>query len=224
MGGQSIKVVATSDLHGYLPVIPECDLLCICGDIVLTSIQNHKHFTESWLLTGFKKWCEEAPCDKVLFIAGNHDIWFNKEFMTTNFPKEGKVTYLQDELYTYKGKTIYGTPYCQIFGNWAFMLPPKELEETYSKIPENLDILMTHDQPRGYGDVLLQEVWWNDGSNIGNKQLATAVLEKQPRYMFVGHLHSTTHQCVKIGETRRYNVSISDEYYNPVYSLLKLEI
>ena len=40
----------------------------------------------------------------------------------------------------------------------------------------------------------------------------------------LNNLHSTTHQCVKIGETRRYNVSISDEHYNPVYSLLKLEI
>ena len=230
MDGKNIKVVAISDLHGYLPEIPECDLLCICGDLVPLNVQANSRKTRKWLIDEFKPWCESLPCHKVLFIAGNHDIYFeNLDFMEAQFPKDSKVTYLFNEEYKYQSKngkiySIFGTPYCQIFGNWAFMLPSKELEKAYSKIPENLDILMAHDQPRNYGDVLLQEIWWNDGSNIGNKQLAAAVLEKQPRYMFVGHLHSTTHQCVKIGETRRYNVSLKDEYYDPVYSPLKLEI
>ena len=45
MDGKSIKVVAISDLHGYLPEIPECDLLCICGDLVPLNVQANSRKT-----------------------------------------------------------------------------------------------------------------------------------------------------------------------------------
>ena len=150
--------------------------------------------------------------------------------MYSVFPKDGKVTYLFHEGYVYtsrEGKeySIFGTPYCKIFGNWAFMDNDERLTELYKSIPENLDILLTHDQPYGWGDVLEQLITpWADSSHIGNQPLAKAILEKQPKYLFCGHLHSTTHNCVEIGETNRYNVSIKDERYDPVYDPLVLDI
>lgn len=222
MDGKNIKVVAISDLHGYLPEIPECDLLCICGDLVPLNVQANSRKTRKWLTEEFKPWCESLPCHKVLFIAGNHDLHFeNLDFMKAQFPKDDKVTYLFNEEYSYQSKngkiySIFGTPYCQIFGNWAFMLPSKELEKAYSKIPENLDILMTHDAPFGISDILLQKEYYT-GEHIGNKPLAKAILQKAPKIVCHGHLHSTSREFEELGYSKVVNCSIKDEYYNPIY-------
>lgn len=73
----TMKVTALSDCHGLLLPIEEfkpCELVCICGDISPLSIQaNHKKMRK-WLIKEFKPWCESLPCDKVIFIAGNHKI------------------------------------------------------------------------------------------------------------------------------------------------------
>lgn len=149
--------------------------------------------------------------------------------MHSVFPKEGKVTYLCQELAIHTSEDgedfkIFGTPYCKQFGNWAYMEPTERLEELYKDIPNNVDILLTHDQPYGYGDIVLQHTYWNTGESIGNKPLLEAVLMKQPKYMFCGHLHTSTHDCVNINTTKRYNVSIKDENYEVAYEPLYLEI
>lgn len=229
-----MKVVALSDLHGtLLPVedIEPCELVCICGDISPLNIQANHHKMRKWLINEFKPWCESLPCDKVIFIAGNHDhIATNVDFMYSIFPKDNKVTYLFHKEYTYKSKEgkeykIFGTPYCKLFGNWAFMEMDSKLEELYSDIPENLDILLVHDQCFGYGDVLeIGSATWADGTHIGNKPLTKVILEKQPRYLFTAHLHTCSHECINIRDTKRYNVSIKDERYDPVYDPLVLDI
>lgn len=100
------------------------------------------------------------------------------------------------------------------------------LEEIYSKIPKDLDILITHDQPYFYGDILLQEDCpWATGEHIGNSALAMAIINETPRYQFNGHLHSCDHNEIIINEkTVHYNVSLKDESYQPVYEPLYLNI
>ena len=124
-----------------------------------------------------------------------------------------------------KEYSIYGTPWCQVFGRWAFMAPDTVLKEIYSKIPKDLDILITHDQPYGYGDILLQEDCpWANGEHIGNKMLLEAIGKRRPRYQFNGHLHSCSHEAIDIDGTIHYNVSLRDEKYQPVYEPLYLDI
>lgn len=203
----------------------------ICGDISPLNIQANDRKMKKWLVGTFKPWCEALPCDKVFFIAGNHD-WValrDSEFMRAVFPMDGKVTYLYHEKVSYVSKEgkeykLFGTPFCKQFGNWAFMEEGDELAKLYTAIPYDLDILLSHDQPYGYGDVILQEIYWNEGRHIGNKPLLEAVFVKQPKYMFCGHLHATTHECVEIIQTKRYNVSLKDEYYDMVYKPLYLDI
>ena len=175
----------------------------------------------------------DLPCDKVIFIAGNHELTFPNHYNDYKqlFYNDSKVTYLCHEEYTYKGSDgkeyfIFGTPYCKEFGNWAFMLPEGELSKMYLDIPSGLDILITHDQPYFYGDVLLQEDCpWATGEHIGNSALVTAIISQAPRYQFNGHLHSCDHNEIIINEkTIHYNVSLKDESYQPVYEPLYLEI
>lgn len=220
-----------SDLHGDLQYVEKCDLVLICGDSVSLRDQTYYQSCKKWYRKIFKPWAESLACDKVLFIAGNHECGMegHEDEWYEMFPKDSKVTFLFDDLYTYnhdgKEYRIYGTPWCKEFGNWAYMASDENLKELYSQIPENLDILITHDQPYGYGDILLQsDCPWADGSHIGNKLLAEEVLKKQPKYMFVGHLHSTDHSCVNINNTKRYNVSMKDENYRSAYEPLYLDI
>lgn len=223
-----------SDLHGYLPPVEsfdEFEAAFICGDFSPLKIQANDRKMRKWLTTEFKTWCESLPCKKVFFIAGNHDYIAYRDlgFMYDHFRNDSKVVFLCDDLVEYESEggktyTIYGTPWCKQFCNWPFMAQDEELTRLYLSIPNDLDILLTHDQPYGFGDVILQDIYWNNGEHIGNKPLAEAVFMKQPKYMFCGHLHSTDHDCIQIGETKRYNVSLKDEYYEPIYKPLYLEI
>ena len=227
-----IKICAISDLHGYLPKIEPCDLVLICGDIVGLHAQRYPKSCKKWYIDLFKPWVNELPCDKVLFIPGNHEVGMegHEEEYKKLFGPYDKATVLFHESYEYLGSDgetykIFGTPYCKIFGNWAYMYPDDTLRQAFSEIPENLDILITHDQPYEFGDILLQEdCHWADGSHIGNKPLLEAILAKQPRYQLNGHLHSCSHEKIMINNTSHYNVSMKDEKYNIVYEPLYLDI
>lgn len=70
-----ISICAISDLHGYLPKVEPCDLVLICGDIVPLRIQERTKDSYKWFSTEFKEWAMDLPCDKVIFIAGNHKIF-----------------------------------------------------------------------------------------------------------------------------------------------------
>ena len=226
-----MKICAISDLHGYLPELKPCELVLICGDSVPLEYQASSKKTKKWYDTTFRKWAGELPCDKVLFIAGNHELHFpgKKIIYESLFSKDDKITYLCHSEYIHKSKDgkeykIFGTPYCKQFMNWAFMYPNEELEKIFKNIHNDLDILISHDNPYGYGDIVLQECPWADGSHIGNIPLAKAIEEKQPKYQFNGHLHSCEHSLIMIGNTKHYNCSIKDEQYNPVYEPLYLNI
>ena len=226
-----MKICAISDLHGYLPELKPCELVLICGDSVPLEYQASSKKTKKWYDTTFRKWAGELPCDKVLFIAGNHELHFpgKKIIYESLFSKDDKITYLCHSEYIHKSKDgkeykIFGTPYCKQFMNWAFMYPNEELEKLFKNIPNDLDILISHDNPYGYGDIVLQECPWADGSHIGNIPLAKAIEEKQPKYQFNGHLHSCDHSLIMIGNTKHYNCSIKDEQYNPIYEPLYLNI
>lgn len=226
-----LKICVISDLHGYLPEIEPCELLLICGDIVPLRIQNRTNDCYKWFSNEFKEWATNLQCNKVIFIAGNHELTFpyHYDHYKNLFNNDNKITYLCHEQYIYKGLddkeySIFGTPYCKQFMNWAFMSTDEYLRQIYKGIPNNLDILISHDNPYGYGDILLQECPWADGSHIGNIPLAEIIKEKQPKYQFNGHLHSCDHSLIMIDNTKHYNCSIMNENYTPIYSPLYLNI
>lgn len=221
------KICCISDLHGYLPKdIEPCDIVLICGDISPLNMQFNAMLMSIWLDSEFKQWAFSLPCKKVLFIAGNHDAFFEGRYdlVKKMFPNEDKVTYLCDELYNFEGLEIWGTPFCSIFGTWPFMRNPYFLREHFKLIPEGVDILMTHDAPYGVSDVLLQKTAWCTEGHIGNPELREAILEKSPKYNVHGHLHSTSHEWERLGATMVTNCSLNDEYYEVKYAPIYFEI
>ena len=219
-----MRLCAFSDMHGQLDFkVEPCDIVLIGGDIVPLKIQNYTAESEEWFKTVFIPWCNNLPCEKVVFIAGNHDFFLMRhpDRMRLMLQDQDKITYLDCETFEYKGKVIYGTPLCKPFGRWAFMPPYEEQEEKYNrhlKIIGKIDIILSHDAPYGISDVLLQkDCWWADGTHIGNKALRNFIDEAKPSLVLQGHLHSCEHSKTSHNGTDVYCVSLLDENYEMVY-------
>ena len=179
-----MKIVAISDLHGNLPTIEEVAIIyCIAGDIIPLNIQSNDRKCRKWLKEEFIPWANNLPCSHVVLIAGNHDFVFQrmeKEAIDAIF-EGSKVIYLENSGVQLEGLNIFGTPWCHQFGRWAFMTDDDALAELFNDIPENVDILLTHDAPYGTSDILFQNTAWNIGEHIGCVPLRDAIIEKKPK-------------------------------------------
>lgn len=51
-----MRIGATSDLHGVLPAVEECDIFLICGDIMPLNIQLNMPKSRLWLQNTFIPW------------------------------------------------------------------------------------------------------------------------------------------------------------------------
>lgn len=235
-----MKIAAISDIHGHLcKDIPECDVLCICGDILPLQVQRNVVRSVSWLCQDFKPWVESLPCKYVIFIAGNHDFVFETlgpkagrrpyevmlEIFGESHLKNSKLIYLRDENVIIDGIKFYGTPWCPELKNWAFYKGSSELIDTFLNIPIDTDILLTHCPPK-YGNV---GVVLQDGMNymrdFGSEEL-TSVLVDRPfiKWVLSGHIHSGEHNITKYGTINLVNVSIKDENYKVNYKPFIFEI
>lgn len=234
-----MKIAVISDLHGNLISYPseywkelwECEVLFICGDTLPLMIQFDMNKSKKWLIEKFKFWALNLPVEKIYIIGGNHDAWFerNENIARDLFSEQEKITYIKNNLVehissqdgnTYK---IFGTPYCHIYGRWPFMRDESILKEKFSQIPNNIDILFSHDAPYGTSDICF-EGWAADGKHKGCPALRDAILEKQPKYCCHGHYHSSNHNEEILGETKVYNTSILDEEYKIKYKPLIIQI
>ena len=148
------------------------------------------------------------------------------EFLST-MQKEnyiGNFEYIDDN-----GNSIlfYGTPWCHQFGNWAFMASDEFIKNKYEKIPNNIDILITHD-PFSLGTVGTIQEGYYTGEQAGNKVLTDTIihLENPPKIVFSGHIHTGNHNLDtfsiankdgKVNTIKFMNVSLLNEDYNHVY-------
>lgn len=228
-----MKLAIISDLHGNLPdyyeAFEDVELLLICGDLIPLDIQGNILESKKWFLNKFKPWVYSLSVKKCYFIAGNHDFLAerNPDWMKEHFPITIKVSYLCNETatYFYKDKTykIFGTPYCHLFGNWPFMRDYPTLEKYYSLIPNNCDIVISHDAPAlaGLGTIHQGD---RQGTEAGNYLLSDYILQKKPKYFFGGHIHSGEHSLQEYEGIKLANTSIVDENYNLTYNPLIIDI
>ena len=226
-----MKLCAISDLHGQLEVtIDPCDILCICGDIVPLNYQVDINKSDKWFKQVFIPWCQELPVEQIYLVGGNHDFFLqNRDHLINEYLIGTKIIYLNNASAEYldentgKVYTLWGSPDCHIFGNWAFMYSPETELEHFARMPKNVDIVLTHDAPYGVSDICMEEAWWNKGEHIGNPELTQIVVEQSPKLLLHGHLHSTNHDVEMLNDTKVYNVSILNEQYKIAYNPLYLD-
>ena len=249
-----MKVLALSDIHGYLPEINEqVDIVIIPGDIVDLYYQNSTNKSIAWFSREFVPWALNLKCERVIIIAGNHDFFFQRivenyyrnRVVMYDDPKDQinyiesysatvvsdelilpkKIVYLQDTSYKFGGKTFYGTPWCPELSRWAFYKSSDDLREAFSRIPEGIDVLITHSPGKHVNDtgVSLQKY---DRPEYGSAELTNAIdnLKNKPKWWFVGHIHSGNHTVTNYKGINVVNVSIKDESYDPVYGYNIYEI
>jgi predicted phosphohydrolase len=211
------KIGSISDLHGNLIEIDPCKVFCICGDIVPLLIQANYNKSEEWFVTQFFPWINSLPCERVIFIGGNHDFYlektgYNRMRDLLNEYTNGKGIYLEDSGLIYDGIYFYGSPRVEHLSGWAFN--SEDLHE-FNNIPD-CDILLTHTPPRvndvGYSPYFKQ--------NWGCQKLADIIGNRKIKYALSGHVHEGNHSFNEYKGTQVANVSYKNEFYIPYYPVL----
>lgn len=221
-----MKIAVSSDWHGRKPlskdrkVIESCNMLLLCGDIF------EQHYHNEKIINYFK--CLHEKGIKVVMTPGNHD-WqiYRGELTRHQLLSEYGIELLVDNWIIINGISIYGTPWSPEFCNWAYMRSEEDLKLLFDHIPIHLDILLSHTPPMDLNskiDSCIPKLYYTQPDHIGSSAMYDAIVRKQPRYAFCGHIHSGDHNEVNIGNTRCYNVSYVGENYEPTYDIKVIEI
>lgn len=197
-----MRIVAISDTHNlhHQLEVPVGDLLLHAGDVSIKGTEEE--------VQDFLSWFAAQPHPYKVFIAGNHDFYFEHKSsaqIQAILPKG--VHYLNEELIEIKGLKIWGSPITPIpRRQWAFNKTRGEaIQQHWDLIPEGLDILMVHGPPKGILDTIL------DGSMVGCENLRQTLQHKKPKVMLCGHIHENRGQR-QVKETLFINASSVDRY------------
>ncbi|MGD8305109.1 MAG: metallophosphoesterase [Ignavibacteria bacterium] len=212
-----MKIDAISDLHGYKPTLAGGDILIIAGDLTASDVEREYDDFLSWL-------CNQDYAKKII-VAGNHD-----QFLQDNpdwfADRDDSIEYLCDSGTEIEGLKIWGSPYTPWFDGVnplcsAFMKPDYELEQHWEKIPDDLDILITHGPPWG---ILDQTIGRSRVINCGSRSLLHTIYHKDPKCHIFGHIHEQGKKNLTFNDTIFLNCSIVNEQYEPVHDAWIMEI
>lgn len=200
-----MKIVAISDTHCRHKSVklPTGDLLIHAGDISYRGM-----LTE---VVDFLDWFAKLPFAHKIFIAGNHDFYFEKAspLAIKSIIPEG-VTYLKDSGITINNINIWGSPVTPWFHDWAFNRHRgADINKHWKLIPPDTNLLITHGPVYGLLDTVI------NGSHVGDKDLLRRVDEVRPAAHVCGHIHEA-YGHLKRGSTRFVNACVLNETYELV--------
>lgn len=210
-------VVAFSDNHNHLPVLPAGDVLVCAGDAT-------RHGTAEEVKS-FLGWFTSQPHQHKVLVGGNHDDEMEAEHFASMVAGTG-IHYLLDQEVTVAGLRIYGSPHRPVpeelaarkQARWsAFRTLEVWAEHAWRDIPEGLDLLITHVPAAGILDTR------RTGRSDGSQALLEAIERARPRFHIFGHVHRTGGQTHHGLHTVHVNVALCDDDYNLVRSPIVLE-
>ena len=204
------KIVVISDTHGqHLGMqIPDGDILIHCGDFC-----SHGRYIDA---LRFVNWFGTHPHKHKIFIAGNHDLYFEQGNLSDidSFLRmmPAGVHYLQDSGIELEGLKFWGSPVQPTFFNWAFNRDRGErIKKHWDLIPQGTDVLITHGPPYKICDTAPA----GNGlyKSVGCADLLNATLKIQPKLHLFGHIHFSGGTNLVTPKTIFANASICDEEY-----------
>lgn len=203
-----MRLVFVSDTHNRLGRIsvPDGDLLIHCGDFTMRTEAKtpEQHLGQ---VEQFNRELGALPHPLKVVVAGNHET----PFETMNAEARAlltNATYLQDELAVIGGLRIYGSPWQPEYRKWAFNLPrdSQELADVWKRVPDHVDILVTHGPPKGILDRT------PDWPTVGDAFLLERVLQVRPRIHCFGHVHFSAGVLERDGITFVNAASLNEKY------------
>ncbi|GIC85856.1 metallophosphatase domain-containing protein [Aspergillus udagawae] len=177
-----IRVVCISDTHNTQPQLPDGDILIHAGD--LTQSGTHAE------LEAQIEWLNRQPHRFKVAIAGNHELCLDPKAQAQapgrKEPVDWKsILYLENSPtildFGYRRVNVFGSPYTPRHGNWAFQYPRNENIWDEIRIPDDIDILITHGPAKThldlgrYGCEFLREWLWS--------------MRRRPLLHVFGHIH-----------------------------------
>lgn len=201
-----MKVTLISDTHGkHSPLkLPKGDLLIHAGDV-----SNIGRRVE---LYGFLDWFSKQKYTYKVFVAGNHDFFFEQAHpKMINQMIPSNVIYLNDSGCEINGIKLWGSPITPWFNNWAFNRERgNDIKQHWDLIPGDTDILITHGPPFGILDMTIR------GEHTGCEELLRKIERVKPKLHVFGHIHEDYGQETK-EDTIFVNASVLDSNYQLVH-------
>ena len=207
-----MQLILISDTHGQHQKLnlPSTDMLIHAGDISSRGSKAE--------IIDFLNWFEKQDAPHKIFIAGNHDFFFehtSAEEINNTIPKN--ITYLNDSGVTIDGINIWGSPVQPWFHNWAFNRQRGEdINKHWKLIPEGTDILITHGPAYGILDRTI------NNELVGCEDLLERIKFIQPKLCVFGHIHEA-YGIQQAHGTDFVNASVLDIQYRQVNDPVEYE-
>lgn len=230
-----MKILAVSDLHGKLEGFDPSgvDVVVIAGDLAPLSgfSKWHIHDQKKWIQKKFMEFARRYPETDFVVVPGNHDLCLDPAKTRIHPDLDYKIEWannvrlLIDSAAFVKGMTFYGTPWVPIISrHWAFEADREKQIKMFSKIPNEVDVLISHTPPHISNSFLDRSTQYGISEAFGSDVLASMIFDKKPNHVFCGHIHTGEHSEVNFNGTKIYNVSRLNEDYDIAYDPVCVEI
>jgi Icc-related predicted phosphoesterase len=202
-----MKIWHISDTHTYhgLLIIPEdIDMVIHSGDA--TNPKN-PYLSEDEM-QNFIYWYSLLPIKHKVFVAGNHDVCIERNFIKKDDFERAGIIYLENDYIEIEGIKIWGSPVTPTFGEWAFMKARHKTHELWQQIPDDTDIVVVHGPPATMLDLSYNRE--NQLESCGDSALMKRLLDINPKLCLFGHIHN----CKDIINAGTRKLSIRDTIYS----------
>lgn len=227
----TLRFVCISDTHGrHRNVrVPSGDVLVHCGDF--THRGTHDEIRD------FNDWLGTLPHRHKIVIAGNHDLsmdaveyrthwattWRHAEFhdparshaLLTN------CTYIENRSVVIDGVKIFGSPMTPPIPGRVMAFNVARgfaAQQQWSKIPSDVDVLLTHGPPNGILDKVVT------GARVGDETLLREVMSRcRPQFHVFGHIHEA-YGATRVGRTVFINCATSTLLGKPKHAPVVFDV